>query len=244
VGTARLILRQVPEGAPGGFAVTGAPIRLADGLRLRSVGECGSSACLGVGSARYADAGSDAYVSWGRWTGNSIAVNSVDPNMPLAANRSVHYLVGTPTVTVPTSGTFSYGLLGATSPTISDGSMAPGSFKANAVVHFAPAMSTRVGLEAQVTMSNGKFSFSTPGGVGNAARDGMAMDSANAFSGALQTQPNAGSNGFDCGRGGCRVQIQGGLFGPDASRLGLGYSIVDPNAAGRTISGVGVLDRK
>jgi hypothetical protein len=157
--------------------------------------------------------------------------------------RSEHATRGKPQRAL-SGGTFSYNLLGATSPTISDGSMTPGSFKANAVAHFAPAMQTRIGLEAQVTMSNAKFSFSTPGGLGATAREGLSMDGSNTFSGLLRTQPNAGKGDFACGSGGCSVQIQGGLFGPDASRLGLGYSIVDPNAAGRTISGVGVLERK
>jgi hypothetical protein len=93
-------------------------------------------------------------------------------------------------------------------------------------------------------MSNGQYNFSTPGGLGNAARSGMAMDSRNTFSGELQTQPNAGSGSFNCGTGRCRVEVQGGFFGPDAARLGLGYSIVNPSNAGRTISGVGVLERK
>jgi hypothetical protein len=245
VGEARLILRHAPAGVVAGFPSTGTAISLDAALRLRSVGNCGStSGCLAVGSAQFADTGSDAYVSWGRWTGNSIAVNSSTPNTPLAANRSLHYLVGAPTVTMPTSGVFTYGLLGATSATVSDGSMAPGSFKGTAVVHFAPATQTRVGLEAQVTMSNGQYNFSTPGGLGNASRSGMAMDSRNTFSGELQTQPNAGSGSFNCGTGRCRVEVQGGFFGPDAARLGLGYSIVDPSNAGRSISGVGVLEKK
>ena len=241
VGEATLILLQAP--ADSSFP-SGTPISLGPDLRLRRVGNCASSQCLGVGSAQYADAGSDPYVSWGRWTGNSVAVDSTDPNTPLAANRSIHYLVGAPTVTMPTSGTFSYALFGGTSPTVSDGSMAPGTFRLNAVAHFAPAMQTRVGLEAQVTMENGQYKFSTPGGLGNSSRGGLAMDSLNSFSGVLQTQPNAGGGDFKCKGGGCRVDVQGGFFGPDAARMGVGYSIAAPGSAGRTISGVGVLEKK
>jgi hypothetical protein len=124
--------------------------------------------------------------------------------------------------------------------------MAPGSFRANAQVHFAPAMQTRIGLEAQVTMASGHYGFSTPGGLGNGngSTNGLRLDSANTFSGELRTQPNAGGSGFACGAGGCSVQVQGGFFGPDASRLGVTYSIADPASADRTISGVGVLEKR
>jgi len=246
VGAARLILRQVPAGTSTQelLANPSTPIALGDDLRLQSLGNCAiSSPCLGVGTAEFADTGSDLYVSWGRWVGGSVSTGN--SSLPLGQNRSVHYLVGSPTVSMPTSGTFSYSLMGATRPTISDGSVAPGEFRANAVVHFAPAMATRVGLEAQVTMPDGQYKFSTPGGLGNPDRGGFAMDGTNTFSGTLQTQPNAGGkNGLACGSAGCGVDVQGGFFGPEASRLGLGYSIVEPGSTGRTISGVGVLEKK
>ena len=245
VGEVALAVHQLPAGAASLQFGAGAPVSLDEGLRLRSVGDCSSGgACLAVGTAQYAETGSDPYVSWGRWTNGSIAVGGTSPNTPLSSNQGVHYLVGVPSVTMPTSGTFSYSLIGATSPTASDGSMAPGSFRANATVHFAPASQTRIGLEAQVTMATGQYKFSTPGGLGNASRSGMPMDGATTFSGQLQTQRNAGSGNFDCGSSGCQVNVTGGFFGPEAARMGLGYSILDPGAAGRTISGVGVLENK
>jgi hypothetical protein len=225
--------------AAGALQATGGKIALDESLRLKNVGTCSSGPCLSVGGASYADAGSDPYVSWGRWTSGTIKVDGKD--YQLSANQGVHYLVGVPTVTMPTSGTFNYGLVGATSPTVSDGSMAPGSFSGHAVVHFAPAMQTRVGIQAQVTMSNGKYNFSTPGGLGSVERTGLGLDTANTFSGTMQTQPNAGGGTFSCGSGGCQVQLQGNFLGPDAARIGLGYSITNPAATGTTISGVGVL---
>jgi hypothetical protein len=40
------------------------------------------------------------------------------------------------------------------------------------------------------------------------------------------------------------VQVDGQFFGPNASRIGLGYTIVENAAAGRTISGVGVMQQR
>jgi hypothetical protein len=145
---------------------------------------------------------------------------------------------------MPTSGSFRYELMGATSPTASDGSMAPGSFKVNAVAQFSSGEATRIGLEGNVKMGSGQFNITTNGGLGNPKTSELATQGGSTFSGSLVTQPNAGDAAFDCGAAGCAVRIDGAFFGPEAVRMGLGYAIVDPSAPGRTISGVGVLQKR
>jgi hypothetical protein len=145
---------------------------------------------------------------------------------------------------MPTSGSFRYELVGATSPTVSDGSMSPGSFKLNAVAQFSTGEATRIGLEGNVKMGNAQYNISTAGGLGNPKSSELTMRGAATFGGTLVTQPNAGAGGFACGQGGCQVKVDGGFYGPEAARMGLGYAIVDPSAPGRTISGVGVLQKR
>ena len=74
------------------------------------------------------------YASWGRWTDGVLQPRGLlafrirQDDRTLSSNDGVHYLVGVPSTTVPTQGEFGYALIGATSPTISDGSVSPGRF--------------------------------------------------------------------------------------------------------------------
>jgi hypothetical protein len=242
----RLDLRQVPFFDTLQFTTSAGRVELDAALRLDSVGICPLMACLSRGSAVHADAGSDPYMSWGRWTAGSAKVTMLGftSNVALGENQSIHYLVGVPTVTMPTSGSFRYELLGSTSPTVSDGSMAPGTFKLNAAVQFSSGEATRIGLEGNVKMGSAQFNVTTAGGLGNPKDSELTMRGTSTFGGTLVTQPNAGNPTFDCGQAGCRVRIDGGFYGPEAARMGLGYAIVDPAAPGRTISGVGVLEKR
>src|SRR5690606_30501249 len=98
--------------------------------RLTSIGTCPGWFCLSSGTTRVAEAGADEWVSWGRWTEGSAVMRVVGLPflVPYSANTGMHYLVGSPALTVPTSGEFAYALAGATAPTMSGGQWAPGTF--------------------------------------------------------------------------------------------------------------------
>lgn len=68
----------------------------------------------------------DGVLAWGRWIGQVNDSGCCLGNTH-SANQGLHYVVGmpTPTASLPTTD-FTYNLLGATSPTIADGSVAPG----------------------------------------------------------------------------------------------------------------------
>ena len=71
------------------------------------------------------------------------------------------------------------------------------------------------------------------------------MSTPNTFNGSLQTQ-QIGSALLNCSGAGCTTQLHGGFYGPDASRMGIDYTIGSGTASGgaassRTINGVGVL---
>lgn len=237
-------MKQVPLYNSLQFTSGSSQVDFDSSMRLQSVGLC-PLACLSRGTAAYADTGSDPYVSWGRWTNGTAQVRllGIPIGLSLGPNQSIHYLVGVPTVTMPTSGSFTYQLVGATSPTISDGSVAPGRLEMSAVARFSSGEATRVGLQGQVTMGSASYGIGTTGGLADPMSSEL-KTTTTTFGGSLRTQPDAGGNGgLACGGSGCNVQIDGGFFGPEASRMGLSYTISAPASPARTISGVGVLEK-
>src|SRR5690606_5042586 len=125
------------------------------------------------------------------------------------AFQGMHYLTGTPAVTVPTEGAFAYDLIGATAPTFDDGSRKPGVFTGRAGVSFAPG-EARIGLEGIISIENARFGFQTDGGASNPGASSLLAtpDSGHAFQGALP------SSGSACPAGSCTANVQGSLFGP------------------------------
>ncbi len=56
-------------------------------------------------------------LSWGRWINSSVNVGDANNPVTLAANDTVHYIVGAPSASLPTSGTVTYSHAGSTTPT-------------------------------------------------------------------------------------------------------------------------------
>jgi hypothetical protein len=128
-------------------------------------------------------------------------------------NQSLHYVIGTPTPAMPTSGSAIYTLLGATSPTYADGRTGPGTFNGSLEVVFGARAAT-VNMAFAVNMPDGnKYAIggSTTTGPG-------AMFSAN--------PTVVGTAGGACGSG-CLALVQGFFAGTNAERAGVGYSIQD-----------------
>ncbi|HMM51535.1 MAG TPA: hypothetical protein PKD87_07960, partial [Burkholderiaceae bacterium] len=229
------------------FASAGKSFKLDESGRLEAVGvnangSCGLwSYCLSLGTARVAEAGADPFVSWGRWTDGTLQAQGIWANLAdrtLSPNDGVHYLVGVPSTTVPTQGVFTYQLIGATAPTLSTGAVSPGVFSGTAGVAFGPGQPARVGLDGSVAIGGASYGFTTPGGASDPARSTLSTTAGYAFSGSLPAS-HSGNGLLSCGSAGCTVGVQGGLFGPNAARLGLSYQ-VQGSAGGSTISGVSV----
>ena len=211
--------------------------------RLTAIGStCPGLFCLSSGSTRIAEAGADPWVSWGRWTeGNAVMrFFGLPLQVPYSANTGMHYLVGSPALTVPTSGEFSYALAGATAPTMSGGQWAPGSFSGTASVSFNPGEAARLGLEADVSFREGSFQMATDGGVANPGQSQVTFDARHAFDATIAATQTSGSF---CRGENCTARISGGLFGPTGERLGVGYTINGANPS-TTIDGVGVFTRQ
>ena len=167
--------------------------------------------------ASITDFGNDGIIAWGRWTGNVTGLANIDGllvvNENYSANQGLHYVVGMPTAQMPTVGSATYALLGATSPTYIDGSTAPGSLTGSLNVDFGRLT---VGVNLNVAMPDGKGY-----GVG-----GTAQISSNFIFGSTGNGLTTSGTGGACSSG-CNALVNGFFAGTAAERAGLGYHIND-----------------
>jgi hypothetical protein len=170
------------------------------------------------------DAGTDGILAWGRWIG-PVTVPGIPQILEnYNGNQGLHYVVGMPTASMPKVGTATYTLLGATQPTYTDGSAAPGKFSGSLSVDFGQL---KVGMNLNVGMSDGK----------GYAIGGFAPITGNQFAGTSSTGLAAsGTAGGACGTSGCTALVNGFFAGASAERAGLGYHIKD-SFAGKDVIG-------
>lgn len=171
----------------------------------------------------HADFGTDGILAWGRWigpvTGDSCGDGCVvDENY--GSNQGFHYVVGSPTASMPTIGTASYTLIGATKPTYVDGLNAPGTLSGSLSVDFGQLT---VGVNLNVAMPDNSFN------IGGSAFIGRLGPSFSGDSGQSLTV-----SGTDCGSG-CSAFVSGFFAGASAERAGLGYHI--GTGSGRNVIG-------
>ena len=169
-------------------------------------------------------------MGWGRWTGPvTLPVGRVSPN--LGVNEGFHYVAGLPTATMPTTGVLPFTLIGATNPTGSDGTIAPGTL---------PLGSGSLTLDFTkgfVTMSlsprfgpwgyDATFSATVSAGLPQFSGGGSAVD--------VGIPPA----NYACGGSFCSTSFNGAFFGAGASHAGAAYSI-DSGSGATTVSGVAV----
>ncbi|MDH4095386.1 MAG: FecR family protein [Betaproteobacteria bacterium] len=150
----------------------------------------------------HADFGTDGLVAWGRWIGE--VSNSGFGTEIYKPEQGFHYVVGTPTATMPTTGTATYTLLGATRPTYVDGSTSPGSFAGSMDVDFGRSILT---ANFTVTMPDRKYDM-----TGSTSVSSTFQLSSPAVTGCATS---------------CSGYIQGFFAGTNAERAGVGYNIYD-----------------
>jgi hypothetical protein len=167
------------------------------------------------------ESGNDGIIAWGRWTGG-VNINCGGAGCPAQPtykdNQGLHYVVGLPTPSLPTSGTATYELLGATSPTYVDGRSAPGTFTGTLNVTFNPTYAN-VGMNFNVAM---------PNGVGYAI-SGSTTTASSSFSASTNNEDLSVSGGT-CATASCSSQVQGFFAGASAQRAGVAYQINDSSA--------------
>jgi hypothetical protein len=160
------------------------------------------------------DFGTDGILAWGRWIGPASVPQTSSGNEDYQSNEGLHYVVGMPTPTMPSVGTATYTLIGATQPTYLNSQLAPGSLTGDLSVNFGQST---VGMNLTVSMVDGK-----------AYRlDGVASIAGSGFSGSFTTnQGVSGLNSSSCFSG-CDALVKGFFSGTTAERAGLAYHIAD-----------------
>lgn len=148
------------------------------------------------GAAQQTDIFGNADAVIGRWTNGTISI----PNtFTFNANQGLHYALTRPVGPnfVPTlTGRVDYYLIGATRPTIANGSLAPGVFDAGLAI--ALGSDYRLAMEGTITMPNGNnpfiYSFATRGGLADPSQSESAIgiNANGAFFASIPGSDNAG----------------------------------------------------
>jgi len=161
------------------------------------------------------DFGTDGILAWGRWTGRVTGMYNCDGlcsfNESYDANQGFHYVIGTPTAVMPTTGNATYTMIGATSPTYTatTGNPGPGTFSGSLTVNFGIGTSTPLHAVA------GSFNVAMP-------------DKTYAWT-ANTTTPNALFTMFTSTVtgciSGCSASVNGFFAGANAARAGIAYNV-------------------
>ena len=165
----------------------------------------------------HADFGTDGILAWGRWTGLVSGAYDYDGVLPFSAtysaNQGFHYVVGMPTTSMPTTGSATYALIGASRPTyVSDIGVAPGTLTGSLSVNFG---TLSVGVNLNIAMPDTTYAIggsATLAGPTFVGVEGQALTT---------TSPNGGC------QSGCNSLVVGFFAGSIAERAGLGYHVND-----------------
>lgn len=190
----------------------------------------GSSNVFGAGATTISEKGRSGSLTWSRWSDGAMSGTAFsNPAPTLAADQSVHIISGVAATNVPTSGTAQYTLAGATSPTIADGSVAPGTFSGNMGVSFGPGYADgRVGLDLAVTIGDHTYGIATTGGATTPSTSEITLWGS-AFGGA-HGHPSAltiAAGGPACTGSSCKADVSGFLSGDGATHAAISYTISD-----------------
>jgi hypothetical protein len=194
-------------------------------MRLQSIGLCPGTACVTRVTAQVVESGADQFVAWGRWTNGVVATHlfGIPIVSELSWSQGIHYLIGVPSSSLPTSGSASYSLLGAPQGTSRDSELF--TLTGNVAVIFAPQLGTKVGLD--LTLRNQpsglEFYVQTAGGLTNPGQSSLQMTSISRFQGIANATTNQTPQ--LCANGACKAEISGGFFGEQQQRLGIGYKL-------------------
>lgn len=155
-------------------------------------------------------------VAWGRWIGPITGVDGSPISLNPDANRGYAYVVGIPATGMPTSGSATFVLAGATKPTGGDGTLAPGTFSGTMTVNFTGGTNA-INLTAALAFSG--FTYNLSG------QAGFTAGSPKWTGGSMSTGINlAAPVGYQC-TGGCTASVDGAFFGAGAAYAGYAYQL-------------------
>ena len=162
------------------------------------------------GSAQLSLAGNDGVIAWGRWIGGSTGQGK-----DLANNGPLHYVVGVPVTNMPTTGTATYAMLGATASCYS-GCGSAAVTGSTLTVNFGPSnVSGSMALGMQINGATTNFSASLYG-----------------YTSSANFTANACNGGYS-------LYSQGFFAGPAASRAGMAYHVSGTVGEGPSSTNIG-----
>ena len=185
--------------------------------QLTEIDQFGSIYKLEAGGS-HADFGTDGILAWGRWIGPVTLPSRGVASENYSVNQGFHYVIGMPTPVLPTGGTATYALVGATQPTFTDGSASPGSMTGSLNVNFG---TQTVGMDLNINIANRGYHI---GGDAFISGGSSFAGFANNFGQTSMTI--SGTVAGSCSSS-CSADISGFFAGPNAERAGLGYQIND-----------------
>ncbi|MDA8109399.1 MAG: hypothetical protein M0015_12315, partial [Betaproteobacteria bacterium] len=185
---------------------------------------------------QYADAG---VIVWGKWSNGTLSAGGWYDGLTFGMNQGLSYVLGVAASPMPAAGSVTFNLLGATTPTFSDGvggglgtgKMTSGTATANFV--------------AGSITANMAMSFTAASGTSNytlALNTGSFTPGHPAFFGSGTMRYNGGPVNVCSGQG-CTSQFAGFFAGPNASHAGLGYDVTSNTPTVFYINGVAVFKR-
>lgn len=217
--------------APGNSVVTGSlgsygaqndTVTYEDGGGLSQFGVIGNSQNYNKGTTTVAG-GSSNGITWSRWSnGTATSAYLADNQITLGANQAIHTVTGGLATALPASGTAQYTLAGATTPTIADGSVAPGTFSGTLGVTFGAYGDARVGVDFDVAIGGFTYNILTTGGSATPGTSEILLNSAG-FSNSHV--PVAAAGGPACTGVTCEATVSGFLTGNGATGAALSYAI-------------------
>ena len=183
-------------------------------------------------AAKTIEAGGDQFMSIGRWTNGKVTLPGETPT--LTASQGVHYLVASPDVTFPTSGTIDYSIFAKTSPTSVSQAIAPGVFDGKARIAFnstgGPLSRIElIGTILMPTSSGGttSYAFGTQAAFDAVSSSGRTIEANKPIEVAepFRLTSGIGSSTSPCPDGsGCSIKFYGAAAGPNAARIGFAYN--------------------
>jgi hypothetical protein len=156
------------------------------------------------------ESGNDGILAWGRWIGDVSVPADGQLSESYDVNQGLHYVIGIPTTTLPTTGTATYSVLAATSPTYTDGTATPGTFSGTLSVDFGLRAA---GITANFNVGIDGRSYTLTGNTPTNTLFSFSTSSQNlSISGCVS---------------GCTGLVAGFFAGTTAERAGVGYHIGD-----------------
>ena len=198
------------DGFAGDIASSGSSPAVFDSLGRLTEVTIGRSVYRLESGGTHAEFSTDGILAWGRWTGTVAIPGSFQGFENYGPDHGLHYVIGMPTPTLPTSGLATYTLIGATQPTYVDGQSPPGTFSGSLAVNFSG-----------VATIDANFTITMPDRV-------YGLSGQTSTSSALFTMSLSAFNGVSgCVNSTCSARIDGFFSGASAERAGVGYHIQD-----------------